>query len=309
MKKKLNLFVIFAIVSAFFFASCSQIELNEKELQPGSVNITLGANSMAKTISPVSGYDYKDVSNWTMKITDTESKTVFTPVDNSIDFNTSSKKTVKLPIDANYIVELSGTLTIQQTDTNSISVPYYGSAEFSITEENPTADVNVIVGAKKTEAGGGSFDFSMVINPTDEESTGYFSKADASSFTVKLVPYNSSNSTATEIELTNKTYTASATTETASLSFTSGASDDGTIDAVTIPSGFYKLVVNYQEQNLVSSSDNLVEIIDGIETSGSTTVYFTDNKIVTYYGTTGERVGAGKFISKPESVDNILEKM
>lgn len=308
MKKKLNLFTIFTIVSAFFFASCSQIELNEKELQPGSVNITLGATSIAKTISPVSGYDYKDVSNWAMTITDTESKTVFTPVDNSIDFNTSSTKTVKLPINATYLVELSGTLTIPQTDTSSISIPYYGSETFTLSTENPTADVNVIVGAKKTTEGGGSFDFSMVIDPTDEELTGYFSKADASSFTVKLVPYNSSNSTATEIELTNKTYTAPATTETASLSFTSGASDDGTIVAVTIPSGFYKLVVNYQEQNLVSSSDNLVEIIDGIETSGSTTVYFTDNKIVTYYGTTGERVGAGKFISKPESVDNILEK-
>lgn len=317
MKKKLNLFTIFAIVSAFFFASCSQIELNEKELQPGSVNITLGATSIAKTISPVSGYDYKDVSNWAMTITDTESKTVFTPVDNSIDFNTSSTKTVKLPINATYLVELSGTLTIPQTDTSSISIPYYGSETFTLSTENPTADVNVIVGAKKTTEGGGSFDFSMVIDPTDEELTGYFSKADASSFTVKLVPYNSSNSTATEIELTNKTYTAPATTETASLSFTSEASDDGTIAAVDVPSGFYKLEVifNYNDVeavktvNIAKSCDNLVEIVDGIKTSGSANVYVTYDDYKIFYGTTADddTTYSGNFASKPKNVDKIIE--
>lgn len=317
MKKKLNLFTIFAIVSAFFFASCSQIELNEKELQPGSVNITLGEKSIAKTISPVSGYDYKDVLTWTMTITDTESGTVFTPVDNSIDFNTSPTKTVKLPINATYLVELSGTLTIPQTDTSSISIPYYGSETFTLSTENPTADVNVIVGAKKTEAGGGSFDFSMVINPTDEELTGYFSKADASSFTVKLVPYNSSNSTATEIELTNKTYTAPATPETASLSFTSEASDDGTIAAVDVPSGFYKLEVifNYNDVeavktvNIAKSCDNLVEIVDGIKTSGSANVYVTYDDYKIFYGTTADAdtTYSGNFASKPKNVDKIIE--
>lgn len=310
MKKKLNLFTIFAIVSAFFFVSCSQIELNEKELQPGSVNITLGATSIAKTISPVSGYDYKDVSNWAMTITDTESKTVFTPVDNSIDFNTSPTKTVKLPIDATYLVELRGTLDIQQTDTASISIPYYGSKTFTLSTENPTADVNVIVGAKKTEADGGSFDFSMVIDPTDEELTGYFSKADASSFTVKLVPYNSSNSTATEIELTNKTYTAPATTE---LSFTSEASDDGTIAAVDVPSGFYKLEVifsyNDKTVNIAKSCDNLVEIVDGIKTSGSANVYVTYDDYKIFYGTTADddTTYSGNFASKPKNVDKIIE--
>lgn len=311
MKKKLNLFAIFAIVSAFFFASCTQIELNEKELQPGSVNITLGATSIAKTISPVSGYDYKDVSNWSMTITDTESKTVFTPVDSSIDFNTSSTKTVKLPIDATYLVELSGTLTISQTDTNTLSVPYYGSETFTLSTENPTADVNVIVGAKKTTEGGGSFDFSMVIN-NDYGMEEYLSTATKDSFTVNLVPYNSTDTTG--IELSNKTYTA---TETASLSFTSEASDDGTIAAVDVPSGFYKLVVIFSYNdveavktvNIAKSCDNLVEIVDGIETSGSANVYVTYDDYKIFYGTTADAdtTYSGNFASKPKNVDKIIE--
>lgn len=248
-----------------------------------------------------------------MTITDTESGTVFTPVDNSIDFNTSPTKTVKLPINATYLVELSGTLTIPQTDTSSISIPYYGSETFTLSTENPTADVNVIVGAKKTTEGGGSFDFSMVIDPTDEELTGYFSKADASSFTVKLVPYNSSNSTATEIELTNKTYTAPATTETASLSFTSDASEDSTIAAVDVPSGFYKLEVifsyNDKTVNIAKSCDNLVEIVDGIKTSGSANVYVTYDDYKIFYGTTADddTTYSGNFASKPKNVDKIIE--
>lgn len=266
-----------------FLVSCNQIVPEDEpksELKEGNVIISLKQNP-AKTISPVlDGFSYLDVNEWTVTFRETSGK--YKDITESFREGTLS---VKIPV-GKFDVILEG--SIQQSENLPTSIPYsyYGKSSFEITgDETSPVSVSVVVSPKKTTEGKGSFNYTLNIAscPAGAE------------LTSKLVPYGTSEKK-DEIVLE--------TTQETTNEFTITGSD--------IPSGFYKLSIlltaDSYSKDIFSTFDNLVEILDNIETSGSKDVTFVDEVDKTYYVTCSESAkGNGVFESMPGYYDRIFE--
>lgn len=268
-----------------FLVSCNQIVPEDEPksgLKEGNVIISLKQNP-AKTISPVlDGFSYLDVNEWTVRFIETSGK--YEDITESFREGTLS---VKIPV-GKFDVILEGSIQQSENLTTSIPYSYYGKSSFEITgDETSPVSVSVVVSPKKTTEGKGSFNYTLNIAscPAGAE------------LTSKLVPYGTSEKK-DEIVLE--------TTQETTNEFTITGSD--------IPSGFYKLSIlltvaaDSYSKDIFSTFDNLVEILDNIETSGSKVVTFVDEVDKTYYVTCSESAkGNGVFESMPGYYDRIFE--
>lgn len=268
-----------------FLVSCNQIVPEDEPksgLKEGNVIISLKQNP-AKTISPVlDGFSYLDVNVWTVTFRETSGK--YKDITESFREGTLS---VKIPV-GKFDVILEGSIQQSENLTTSIPYSYYGKSSFEITgDEKSPVPVSVVVSPKKTTEGKGSFNYTLNIAscPAGAE------------LTSKLVPYGTSEKK-DEIVLE--------TTQETTNEFTITGSD--------IPSGFYKLSIlltvaaDSYSKDIFSTFDNLVEILDNIETSGSKDVTFVDEVDKTYYVTCSESAkGNGVFESMPGYYDRIFE--
>lgn len=268
-----------------FLVSCNQIVPEDEPksgLKEGNVIISLKQNP-AKTISPVlDGFSYLDVNEWTVTFRETSGK--YKDITESFREGTLS---VKIPV-GKFDVILEGSIPESENLPTSIPYSYYGKSSFEITgDETSPVSVSVVVSPKKTTEGKGSFNYTLNIAscPAGAE------------LTSKLVPYGTSEKK-DEIVLE--------TTQETTNEFTITGSD--------IPSGFYKLSIlltvaaDSYSKDIFSTFDNLVEILDNIETSGSKDVTFVDEVDKTYYVTCSESAkGNGVFESMPGYYDRIFE--
>ncbi|MCI7108684.1 MAG: hypothetical protein MR978_00685, partial [Spirochaetia bacterium] len=92
-----------------------------------------------------------------------------------------------------------------------------------------------------------------------------------------------------------------------------------TLESQSVPSGFYTLSIKYTWDVYVEgipltktkeiyypNHDFLVEIIDGLTTTGSADIIVSTEESKTYYATTGTSIGNGAFKSMPKNLDELL---
>lgn len=280
MKNKfIRLFAFLCFAFTFVFMSCNQVipEDNHKDisgLPNANVIITLQPEA-ERTISPVNGISYLDVSPWTVTFKETSGN----GYDDIVKELSKSDSTISVTIPVgSFDVILEGTAN---------QIPYYGISSFEIkgNEENPIS-VSVAVSPKKTEGGTGSFMYTLTINDM----------SDKPKLNSVLIPYDTSKNTinleTTETDLDNHVFT---------------------ITGTNIPSGFYKFSVNLTANGITKdvfeSFDNLVEILDDTKTSDAKTVSYVYEGEKSYYvSCSPDAAGNGVFLSMPAYYDKILSK-
>ena len=281
MKNKfIRLFAFLCFAFTFVFMSCNQVipEDNHKDisgLPNANVIITLQPEA-ERTISPVNGISYLDVSPWTVTFKETSGN----GYDDIVKELSNSEPTISVTIPVgSFDVILEGV-------TEKNTVKYYGKASFTVTgDETESISVPVTVSPKKTEGGTGSFTYTLTVQD-------YPSSAKLTSV---LIPYDTSKENitlTTEIDSANHVFT---------------------ITGTNIPSGFYKFSVNLTADEITKdvfkSFDNLVEIIDDTETSDTKTINYVYEGEKAYYVSSSDRAtGNGVFESMPININTLLER-
>lgn len=313
MKKLFSAFT--AVLLAFCFISCAPQELSDRSSKnEGSVSLSIRS---PRTISPAEGISYTAVQTWTVTFKDITAQYDDIIVKDVI-FNESSPQEIRLPL-GTYNVTLNGTANATSEET-AIAQPvhFYGEASVTV-KKDEIVSISVFVAPKKSDGGTGSFNFTVttsgfgnnppstnsVVNPTERNNY----------FTVSLTPYGCENPTAI-------TWTSTAQTNSENGDIYSFSVSSATLDSKSVPSGFYTLSIKYTwfvgadsvGQLLTKTKeiyspyhDFLVEIIDGLTTTGSADIIVSTEESKTYYATTGKTIGNGAFKSMPKNLDELLE--
>ena len=280
-----KVFSALTVIVALFLVSCmSEIKEFSSTNQKGNVALFIG-NSSPKLISPAEGLSWRNVSEWTAEFTETNGKydTIYFY---SLDFSKGSY-VLKLPV-GNFSVKLYG------FTSGTTPVKYSGTASVSISEESTEAvPLSIFVSTEKTEAGKGSFQFTLGISTDSKES-------------ISIVSAILESKSAS---LQNVTLTFEQNKETGKY----------TLTAESIPSGFYDLSVKCtvgsttetvgsttEKEIFKNYSDSVVEIIDGMTTSGSKDITVVTGNTKSYYCTLGESKGNGLWKAYPANIDKVL---
>ena len=283
--KMKKVFSALTVIVALFLVSCmSEIKELSSTNQKGNVALFIG-NSSPKTISPAAGLSWRDVSEWTAEFTETNGKydTIYFY---SLDFSKGSY-VLKLPV-GNFSVKLYG------FTSGTTPVKYSGTASVSISEESTeSVSLPIFVSTEKTVEGKGSFQFTLGISTDSKESISIVSAILES----KSASLQDVTLAVTQNQKTGKY----------------------TLTAADIPSGFYDLSVKCtvgsttetvgsttEKEIFKNYSDSVVEIIDGMTTSGSKDITVVTGNTKSYYCTLGESKGNGLWKAYPANIDEVL---
>lgn len=297
MKKLFSAFT--AVLLAFCFISCAPQELSDRSSKnEGSVSLSIRS---PRTISPAEGISYKDVQTWTVTFKDRTAQYDDIIV-KDVNFNATPSKEIRLPI-GTYNVTLNGTANpTSEEPATAQPVHFYGEASVTVEGGTPVP-ISVFVAPKKSEGGTGSFNFTVTTRgfgsyPPDS--------SDSSSFIVSLTPFGG------EIPVATWTPTVDCKFENDVQIYSFSVSEP-------VSSGFYTLSIKYTWDVYVEgipltktkeiyypNHDFLVEIIDGLTTTGSADIIVSTEESKTYYATTGTSIGNGAFKSMPKNLDELL---
>lgn len=296
MKKLFSAFT--AVLLAFCFISCAPQELSDRSSKnEGSVSLSIRS---PRTISPAEGISYKNVEKWTVTFKDRTAQYDDIIVKDVI-FNESSPQEIRLPL-GTYNVTLNGTAKNSTSDETATAqtVTFYGEASVTVDGDTPVP-ISVFVAPK--QSGTGSFNFTVTTRgfgsyPPDS--------SDSSSFIVSLTPFGG------EIPVATWTPTVDHKFENNVEIYSFSVSEP-------VSSGFYTLSIKYTWDVYVEgipltktkeiyypNHDFLVEIIDGLTTTGSADIIVSTEESKTYYATTGTSIGNGAFKSMPKNLDELL---
>ena len=303
MKKLFSAFT--AVLLAFCFISCAPQELSDRSSKnEGSVSLSIRS---PRTISPAEGISYKDVQTWTVTFQDKNAKYDVITVEN-VNFN-SSPQEIRLPL-GTYNVTLNGTANNSTLGETAQPVPFYGEASVTV-EGGTSVPISVFVAPK--QSGTGSFNFTVT---TSGEFGNYTPVVSGNYFTVSLTPYGGEKPTATWTP--TPTEISGSVIETGSSYLFSVSSE--TLESKSVPSGFYTLSIKYTwvvgtdsdkktKEIFYPYHDCFVEIIDGLETTGSVNITVSLEESKNYYATkdANKANGNGAFESMPGYLDNVLD--
>lgn len=310
MKKLFSAFT--AVLLAFCFISCAPQELSDRSSKnEGSVSLSIRS---PRTISPAEGISYKDVQTWTVTFKDRTAQYDDIIV-KDVNFNATPSKEIRLPI-GTYNVTLNGTANpTSEEPATAQPVHFYGEASVTV-EGGIPVPISVFVAPKQSADGKGSFIFTVSTSgledyppsiPVDGFAENYF--------TVSLTPYGGETSAATWIMPNISINETEYGTEYAF------SVSSATLDSKSVSSGFYTLSIKYTwvvgvdlDGNPLTKTkeifypyhDCFVEIIDGLETTGSVNIPVSLEDSKTYYATTGTSIGNGAFKSMPKNLDELL---
>lgn len=246
MKKKSIYIIISTLTLAVTLLSCSNL-LDKTPVQKGQITITL--NTPGRTVSPAAAVDITAITEWDVTVTQNETEVLKEKLSAQ-----NGSISIQLPA-GTYTFSVEGTAA--GTDGNS-DVTFTGSAE-NVAVNSQTASVSIFVYPKKTENGTGTFFYTITMA---REISG-------DGITAALVPTADPD---TSISIGNIEVL--------------GGGMKITLEASSVPSGFYLLSVTYYEQ-ILSLGDTLIEICDGMTTDGSAENVFpaVDVKYVSATGT------------------------
>lgn len=281
--KKLSVLIL---VAAALFAGCNNLTV-EKNKDSKSGNVTINIGNQSRTISPMSGVSLDKFEGWKITFIDqngfidefsvngTKGNLTFTVPAGIYTVTVESSYTPPVPADGGSVAELK--LTGTKTDV----------------EIGEYTTVNISVGLKKEETG----DFYYTL--TGDVSSGYVSL-------VNMKKGGTSYSAEIQEEETSEESPLKAV-----------YNDNGLVVTGTgLKSGFYKLyvtdtpVVGVDNTDAViyyDIGDFLVEIADGLTTTGSASSVSESQTQVVYYGTNEATVYNGKFPFAKKNVNEILQ--
>ena len=286
-----------ALLLSICFISCMADEISDSANSQKEVPCVLSLQN-ARTISPANNISYKDVPEWTVTFKDKSGK--YNDIVKSVQFTEANPTyTVQLP-QGSFDVIFEGDVTNPERD---IVVPFYGESTVTVTAEE--ANVSVFVAPQKK--GTGSFNYIVNIDGIQDCPPSTATEPQGNYFAAKLIPYNTENEIALNYSVNPQ-------------------QDNGNIYTLTVTnnsvkSGFYKLSIKYiwetydSEKNQITKDkeifypyyDFLVEIVDGLPTTGEANVTVSLDDSKTYYATTGETKGNGAFKSLPKNLDKLLD--
>ena len=248
MKKRSIYIIISTLTLAVTLLSCSNL-LDKTPVQKGQITITL--NTPGRTVSPAAAVDITAITEWNVTVTQNETEVLKEKLSAK-----NGSISIQLPA-GTYTFSVEGTAA--GTDGNS-DVTFTGNAE-NVAVNSQTASVSIFVYPKKTENGTGNFSYTITME-------GEISSDD---ITAALLP-TADPDTSIPIEIKQVEYEGPITTIT--------------LEASSVPSGFYLLSVTCYEQ-ILSLGDTLIEICDGMTTDGSAENVFpaVDVKYVSAAGT------------------------
>lgn len=273
-------FFSISLLISVILLSCTNVFKDQTEsTDSGNVIVTINKNN-ARTISPANDSSFTNVTSWKISFVDTSSN----------GYDTIEKK-LTISEDVSTLTETLpvGTFDViaESIQSERETIPYYGKSSITITgKETSPVSATIFVSPKKLNKG--SFSYNLTLTGDT-----------ISNLSVKLT---SSSDSTTSITLTSEV-TTSENVKTYKLS------------ATDIPSGFYTLSVEVTKEGSSESEeifdkyfDSLVEIIDGITTTGSKSITFTSETSKTYYATPfeGKATGNGIFASKPALLNTVL---
>lgn len=232
--------------------------------------ITITLNTPGRTVSPATAADITAITEWDVTVTQDTTEVLKEKLPAQ-----NGSISIQLPA-GTYTFSVEGTAA--GTDGNS-DVTFTGSAE-NVPVNSQTASVSIVVYPKKTENGTG--DFSYIINFADEINT--------EGIQVTLTQINNP---AQQPEVKIKT--------------------DGTtitLEASSVPSGFYLLSVTYYDQAFLLG-DELIEICDGATTTGTAENVEFIKETDPYVSATGTGDGSrpwlpGKIIDFVDAVEDAI---
>ena len=254
MKKKSIYIIISTLTLAVTLLSCSNL-LDKTPVQKGQITITL--NTPGRTVSPAAAADITAITEWDVTVTrnTTEVLKEKLPAQNG-------SISMQLPA-GTYTFSVEGTAA--GTDGNS-DVTFTGSAE-NVAVNSQTASVSIVVYPKKTENGTGNFFYTITMA----------GEISGDGITAALVPTADPDPS---ISIGNIKVL--------------GGGMIITLEASSVPSGFYLLSVTYYEQ-ILPLGDTLIEICDGAATTGSADniELVIDDQTVKYVSTSATGTGDG----------------
>ncbi len=272
-------FFSISLLISVILLSCTNVFKDQTEsTDSGNVIVTINKNN-ARTISPANDSSFTNVTSWKISFVDTSGN----------GYDTIEKK-LTISEDVSTLTETLpvGTFDViaESIQSESETIPYYGKSSITITgKETSPVSATIFVSPKKLDKGSFSYNLTLTGDTISNLSAKLTSSSDSTTFTL----------TSEEPTIENgKTYKLSAT---------------------DIPSGFYTLSVEVTKEGSSESQeifdkyfDSLVEIIDGITTTGSKSITFTSETSKTYYATPfeGKATGNGIFASKPALLNTVL---
>lgn len=272
-------FFSISLLISVILLSCTNVFKDQTEsTDSGNVIVTINKNN-ARTISPANDSSFTNVTSWKISFVDTSGN----------GYDTIEKK-LTISEDVSTLTETLpvGTFDViaESIQSESETIPYYGKSSITITgKETSPVSATIFVSPKKLDKGSFSYNLTLTGDTISNLSAKLTSSSDSTTFTLTPEEPTSEN---------GKTYKLSAT---------------------DIPSGFYTLSVEVTKKGSSESEeifdkyfDSLVEIIDGITTTGSKSITFTSETSKTYYATPfeGKATGNGIFASKPALLNTVL---
>lgn len=272
-------FFSISLLISVILLSCTNVFKDQTEsTDSGNVIVTINKNN-ARTISPANDSSFTNVTSWKISFVDTSGN----------GYDTIEKK-LTISEDVSTLTETLpvGTFDViaESIQSESETIPYYGKSSITITgKETSPVSSTIFVSPKKLDKGSFSYNLTLTGDTISNLSAKLTSSSDSTTSTLTSEETTSEN---------GKTYKLSAT---------------------DIPSGFYTLSVEVTKEGSSESEeifdkyfDSLVEIIDGITTTGSKSITFTSETSKTYYATPfeGKATGNGIFASKPALLNTVL---
>ena len=228
MKKKNHYIIISTLTLAVTLLSCSNL-LDKTPVQKGQITITL--NTPGRTVSPERTVSpITAITEWDVTVTQNETKVLEEKLSAQ-----NGSISIQLPA-GTYTFSVEG--TADGTDGNS-DVTFSGSAE-NVTVNSQTASVSIVVYPKKTEGGTGTFSYTITV-------AGEINK-DGIEAALESIADLDTRISIINIEVRDNKII--------------------TLEASSVPSGFYLLSVTYYDQAFLLG-DELIEICDGATTTGT----------------------------------------
>lgn len=228
MKKKNHYIIISTLTLAVTLLSCSNL-LDKTPVQKGQITITL--NTPGRTVSPAAAVDITAITEWDVTVTQNETEVLLKEKLSAQNGSIS----IQLPA-GTYTFSVEGTAA--GTDGNS-DVTFSGSAE-NVPVNSQTASVSIVVYPKKTENGTGDFSYTITV-------AGEISQ-DGIVAALESIADPDTRISRINIEVRDNKII--------------------TLEASSVPSGFYLLSVTYYDQAFLLG-DELIEICDEATTTGT----------------------------------------
>ncbi len=273
-------FFTISLLISVILLSCTNVFKDQTEsTDSGNVIITINKNN-ARTISPANDSSFTNVTSWKISFVDA-SGNGYDKIEDTLTISEDvSTLTETLPV---------GTFDViaESIQSENKTIPYYGKSSITITgKETSPVPATIFVSPKKLDKGSFSYDLTL---------------------TGVAIPKLNAKLTSSSYSTTSIPLTSEVTTSENGITYKLSATD--------IPSGFYTLSVEVSKEGSSESEeifdkyfDSLVEIIDGITTTGSKSITFTSETSKTYYATPfeGKATGNGIFASKPALLNTVL---